>query len=201
MTVTKSRGISRRNAMLAAAALSLCLGLLSGFHPWLALVSLGQAMVTFLVAGSGFFAALGIREFARLAFDLEDKPWYGQRGAVLYLMCMLAATNAACVAAFGSFLRIGFIASCCPLPGLLFSTVAAQLVFIALLDWPRSTSERDEREAARFSPVSNSRISLTPPADFQSYRGIRGAGSPGANDPSRDIRHGETSEYPVREDD
>ena len=142
-----------RNSLLTCSGICLCLAVICGFRPWSVVSSLPTALAVLLVAASGLFAALGIRELAASLLPTRNRPWYARIGAIFFLLAMLAAINL-----FGwwaiSFLPYGKgIAGAVPRAAMAQLALAAQLLWIAILDWPKRDSRPQEAPPAMIIPV------------------------------------------------
>ena len=142
-----------RNSLLICSGICLCLAVICGFRPWSVVSSLPTALAVLLIAASGLFAALGIRELAALFLPTRNRPWYARIGAIVFLLAMLTAINL-----FGwwaiSFLPYGQgIAGAVPRAAMIQLALAAQLLWIAILDWPKRDSRPQEAQPAKIIPV------------------------------------------------
>lgn len=142
-----------RNSLLIGSGICLCLAVICGFRPWSSISSLPTALAVLLIATSGLFAALGIRELAASFLPIRSRPWYARIGAIFFLLAMLAA-----ISVFGwwaiSFLPYGEgIAGAIPRVAIVQLALAAQLLWITILDWPKRDSRPQEAPPAMIIPV------------------------------------------------
>ena len=133
MAHSTTRPIIRRNVLLLAAAVLYALAIGLGYRPWRALVSLEAAIGTLLIIAGSLFAAMGIRELAGLLLGIENKPWYAQPNAMLFLLAMLAAINVLWQLALHAAPQTEGLA----LEGTLPAALATQLAWVVILDWTR----------------------------------------------------------------
>ncbi len=142
-----------RNSLLTCSGICLCLAVICGFRPWSVVSSLPTALAALLIAASGLFAALGIRELAALLLPTKDRAWYARTGAIFFLLAMLTAINLLGWWAI-SFLPYGEgITEAIPRAAMVQLALAAQLLCVAILDWPKRDVRPQEAPPARIIPV------------------------------------------------
>lgn len=171
----------RRNILLIGAAVSLGASIIAGLRPWQAFASPPTLAMMAAVIASGFFAALGIREFAGLLFDLKDSPWYAQPWALFFLLAMLVAIHFICRLALRVVPQIRGL----PCEALLLAGLASQLAWVAALDWPCSPRHGQAIEEAGY-PDSATYEARRPPASS----GYPSSQRPGGRQPDIDGRNG-----------
>ena len=135
--------IRRRNRLLAAAALAILISMALGHRPWRLASSISTAVATALVVLGGLFAALGVREFAGLVFDVRSKPWYAQRGAAFFLVALCTGINIVCWWALRAVPHADATLAVPSPPALVAAAYAAELSWTVLLDWPSQNSRAD----------------------------------------------------------
>ena len=151
------------NALLITAALFLVIAFAKGLRPEVAMGSSRGMLATGCLIVGGFFAAMGIREFAGFFFNLDSRPWYGQRGACVYLMVITTVVNLIVPGFLKANPRINPLAPVFTPEVIFYAAYAFELIWVAILDWPA--------QPASYKPTSEPRRS-TRRGGFKSVAGI-----------------------------
>ena len=143
---------------IVAAALCFCAACGTGFNISSLFLSTKHLTATAFVAGGSLFAALGIREFAGLLFNMEDKPWYGRASGALFLGAMLTMTIFVTLQVTRSWLDHDVLRTV-PFHPLPYLIAGFTLLWVVLFDWPTKASRdrctKPQRTAMTTRPRSS----------------------------------------------
>ena len=126
-------GIFWRNILLACTAAFLMLAIVGESRPRAATAAFPWLLSMLVIALGGLFAALGIREFAGVIFRLENKPWYTQRGGIIFLLAMLIAVNFLVLTALAWSQLAQWLPGSISLPGHVYACMSAELFWVVVL--------------------------------------------------------------------
>lgn len=158
---------------IVAAALCFSAACFSGFSLSYVFLSAKHLMATALVAAGSFFAALGIREFAGLLFNMEDKPWFGRWSGALFLAAML--TPIIFVTLVVTSTRLDHrILRAIPFHQLPYLIAGFTLLSVVFLDWPEKIPTdictKPQRTSITTPPTGSYRSTQPAPASGQGVK-------------------------------
>ena len=138
-----NRAVFNRNLFLAAAVA--CTVAAFALHPEVLalLVTKSGLLVLAFIMGAGFFGALGIRELGQQYLPGHAWPWYIRPGSWFFLPAALF-----CICLLGGIVYLAAVHITGQRPiepralGALF--LAAQLLWTAVLDWPRGSRRQHD---------------------------------------------------------
>jgi hypothetical protein len=161
------RTIGWSNALLIMSAFFLLLAIPMGVDPGIAVGTPQGLIATGCVIVGGLFAAKGIREFAGILFDLDNKPWYGQRGGCIFLFVITTVINIIVPILLDSNPRLNLFAPVFTPAALFVACYATVLFWVAILDWSPGSADYKSPRKSIFHTVNNNQSQ--PPALYSQH--------------------------------